>query len=175
LKAVILNPHWRILSKSSELEPHFKTCERTACVLRKLRRFEEADRFLEQAYRLNPKNDKIGTEYARLMLRRGQISSAKKVLKEILCRNPSYGPGWKLAEELSKKSEFADIIEKVRKTSRLETIPGPGRKLIAELGRKSEFADIGEKLKEESGSGKIPIPGQKPAPESVPSLKAQAG
>jgi len=54
---------------------------------------------LEQAYRMNPKNDKIGTEYARLMLRRGEISPAKEVLDEILSRNPSYGPGWELIAE----------------------------------------------------------------------------
>ncbi|MDM8523225.1 hypothetical protein QUF80_07630 [Desulfococcaceae bacterium HSG8] len=51
--------------RSSESEPHFKTCERTAHILRELKRFEEADRFLEQAYRLNPKNDKTGIEYSR--------------------------------------------------------------------------------------------------------------
>jgi len=96
--------------KSSEIEPHFKTYERTAHVLRKLRRFEEADRFLEQAYRLNPKNDKIGTEYAGLLFRRGDFFSVKEVLDEILSRNPSYGPGRKLAAELGIKSEFTDIV-----------------------------------------------------------------
>jgi len=63
---------------SSESEPHFKTYERTAHVLRKLNRFEEADRFMEQAYRLNPKNDKIGTEYAGLLFRRGDFFQSEK-------------------------------------------------------------------------------------------------
>jgi len=64
--------------KSSEIEPHFKTYERTAHVLRKLNRFEEADRFMEQAYRLNPKNDKIATEYAGLLFRRGDFFQSEK-------------------------------------------------------------------------------------------------
>jgi len=64
--------------KSSDIEPHFKTYERTAHVLRKLKRFEEADRFMEQAYRLNPKNDKIGTEYAGLLFRRGDFFQSEK-------------------------------------------------------------------------------------------------
>jgi tetratricopeptide (TPR) repeat protein len=144
--------------KSSEMDPHFKTSERISSVLRKLKRFEEADRFLEQAYRLNPKNDKTGTEYAGLLLRRGEISSVKEVLKEILCRNPAYGPGWKLAAELGKRTELTDIIDKVKEKSGCG-IPGPGQKLIAELGKKSEFADIIDKVKEKSGWG-IPGPGQ---------------
>jgi len=64
---------------------------------------------MEQAYRMNPKNDKIGTEYAGLLFRRGEFFSVKEVLEEILSRNPSYGPGRKLAAELGKKSEFTDI------------------------------------------------------------------
>jgi len=89
--------------KSSDIEPHFKTYERTAYVLRKLKRFEEADRFMEQAYRLNPKNDKIGTEYAGLLFRRGDFFSVKEVLEEILSRNPSYGPGWELIAEFGRQ------------------------------------------------------------------------
>ena len=69
---------------------------------------------MEQAYRLNPKNDKIGTEYAGLLFRRGDFFSVKEVLEEILSRNPSYGPGRKLAAELGKKSEFSDIIDKIK-------------------------------------------------------------
>ncbi|GEM_PF-3842458 len=36
---------------------------------------------------------------ARVMLRRGEISPAKEVLKEIISRNPSCGPGWELTAE----------------------------------------------------------------------------
>lgn len=127
--------------RSSELDSHFKTYERTSRVLRKLGRFEEADRFLEQAYLLNPKNDKTGTEYARVLLRRGEISPAKEVLKEILCRNPSYGPGWKLAGELGNSSAFEDIAETVKETSGLKTIPDFGRALIAKLGKQSDIIE----------------------------------
>jgi|GEM_PF-1528707 len=182
--------------RSSELEAHFKTSERIAHTLRKLGRPKEADYFLEQAYRLNPKNDKIGTEYAGLMLRRGQTSPAKEILKEIICRNPSYGPGWKLAAELGEQTELSDIIDKVMEKFSLRMIPGSGRKLIAGLSRKSELAEISEKLKEksgsehgqklaaelirkskfadivekvrmESGSGKMPKYGQKPSLEPI--------
>ncbi len=154
--------------RSSELDPHFKTSERTAHALRKLGRPDEANHFLEQVYRLNPKNDKIGTEYAGVMLRQGQTSPAKEILKEIICRNPSYGPGWKLAAELGEKTELSDIIDKVMEKFGLEMIPGPGRKLIAELIRKSEFADSIDEVRMKSGSGKIPKYGQKPSLEPIP-------
>ncbi|OQX25557.1 MAG: hypothetical protein BWK80_14995 [Desulfobacteraceae bacterium IS3] len=80
---------------------------------------------MEQAYRLNPKNDKIATEYAGLLFMRGDFFSVKKVLEEILSRNPSYGPGRKLAAlaaELGKKSEFADIIERLKEKSEHKAI-----------------------------------------------------
>ena len=96
--------------RSSELEAHFKTSERMAHALRKLGRPEEADYFLEQSYHLNPKNDKIGIEYAGLMLRRGQISPAKEILKEIICRNPTYGPARRLMAELMNRDNFPNTL-----------------------------------------------------------------
>ncbi|MDM8523215.1 tetratricopeptide repeat protein [Desulfococcaceae bacterium HSG8] len=99
--------------RSSESEPHFKTCVRTAHVLRELKRFEEADRFLEQAYRLNPKNDKTGIEYAELMLKRGQTFPAKKILNDIIRRNPTYGPARRLLTELVNENDFLKYEESV--------------------------------------------------------------
>lgn len=89
--------------KSSELDPHFKTYERISHVLRKLNRFEEADYFMEEAYLLNPKNDKTATGYSELLLRRGETGPAKDILNEIICRNPSYGPARRLIAEIANK------------------------------------------------------------------------
>ena len=84
--------------KSLELDEHFKTYELLYHIFKRKKLKKEADEAIFKAYRLNPRNDKVATELACMLIDNGKTKVAKKILLEVLKRNPDYGPAKRLLE-----------------------------------------------------------------------------
>lgn len=79
------------LIKSDNAEPHFKTREALYRCYIGLNRQEDAFEAIRSAYLLNERSDQTAYEYAEMLSSyKGEHTAAKKMLTEILCRNPSY-------------------------------------------------------------------------------------
>jgi len=97
-----LMPALESFLKSLDMAPHFKTYERLYHVLLSLDRQEEAEVYLIKAYEMKPNNDKVCVLYAELLLKRGENMKGLKIAKEILKRNPTYGPAVNIISKFSK-------------------------------------------------------------------------
>lgn len=86
----------KLFRESLAIEPHFKTCELIYRCLKTTENDDEALKFLEKAYFLNSKNDKVAFTYADELYSKGEFDNSEKILNEILLRNSSYGPAKKL-------------------------------------------------------------------------------
>ena len=89
------------LLRSYDSEPHFKTCERIFQCCMAVSKIEEARRYIEKAYTLNPKNDKVALEYAKLLLQFDEKIFAAELLESIIKRNSSYGPAIELLNSIT--------------------------------------------------------------------------
>lgn len=89
-----------LLLRSAELNPHFKTYEYLYLVLKALGRIEEAFPYLQDAYHLNPRNNKTATLYAKALISQGKADEARSVLYQVLDRSATYGPARKLLEQI---------------------------------------------------------------------------
>lgn len=89
----------RLLSESCRKEPHFKTLEWLYRCYIALGERDKAFQCIENAYRLNPRNDLTALEYAR-MITESDTGKARTVLVGILARNPSYKPAEMMLNEL---------------------------------------------------------------------------
>lgn len=85
---------------SDRLESHFKTCERIFQCYMSISKIEEARKYIEKAYMLNQKNDKVALEYAKLLLKFDEKISAIELLKNIIQRNNSYHPARELLNSI---------------------------------------------------------------------------
>ena len=83
---------------SLALDEHFKTCERIAELLEGLGRVAEAESHIHRAFQLNSENSKVATRYAEVLLALGDFSEATRVLRNVLDKNPTYGPARRLCE-----------------------------------------------------------------------------
>lgn len=75
---------------SDSLESHYKTYEMLFQCWKAISNMNEAYDCIKKAYVLNPANDKVAYEYAETSVQFNDKESAKKVLTEILKRNPTY-------------------------------------------------------------------------------------
>ena len=89
--------------KSLELDEHFKTHHKLSLLYRNFDKSDKAEHHLEQAFLLNPKNDKIALEYSEMIAQKDRHLEALKILESILKRNNTYGPAIKLKALLMKE------------------------------------------------------------------------
>lgn len=89
--------------ESLSKEDHFKTHHELSILYKERDLYDEAGYHLEKAYSLNPNNDKVATDYSKMLITRNKIDDAKMVIRTILKRNKSYGPAIRLQKELLKK------------------------------------------------------------------------
>lgn len=93
----------RFMQSLGEL-PHFKTFERLGECYSALNDPKKAFEYVEEAYKLNPHNDKTAFRYAELLVKnKNDILKAQNILTEILDRNPSYKAAWELLDDLNSK------------------------------------------------------------------------
>ena len=87
---------------SNLLEPHYKTYEKLFLCYYSVNQIEEAFECISCAYELNHKNDKTALKYAKLLVEyKHDYVLAKKILLNILQRNPSYKPDNTLLNDIS--------------------------------------------------------------------------
>lgn len=92
-----------LFKASVELERHFKPYECLARCYAALNEPEKAFESISAAYGLNAKNDKVALGYARALAdHKKDIAAARRILSEILERNPTYKPAQGLLNDLSK-------------------------------------------------------------------------
>jgi tetratricopeptide (TPR) repeat protein len=72
---------------SLELHEHYKTCQRIAEMLIALDRATEADEYIERAYHLKPTHSQAATNYAAVLIKRGENEKARDVLIEVVSHN----------------------------------------------------------------------------------------
>lgn len=90
--------------KSLELEPHFKTFEKIYQCYTKINFQKEAGEYIEKAFYMNSRNDKIAIEYIKFLISQGRVQLAEQLLNDIIERNHSYGPANKLLKLISKEN-----------------------------------------------------------------------
>lgn len=86
--------------QSNAVEEHFKTYERLYRCWKNVGNKEKEISRIEKAYELNPRNDKTAFEYAEFQAVIGNVELARKVLKELIERNPSYNKVRDMLEKL---------------------------------------------------------------------------
>ena len=86
-------------NRSCDLYEHFKTHERLYSCYCMLGETEKAHKHIEYAHELNSRNDKTAYLYSKSLISKGNTEKGKKILQEILFRNPSYK---KALEEIEK-------------------------------------------------------------------------
>ena len=91
---------------SNQIEEHFKTYEMLFCCRKELSDNVKAFACIEKAYQLNPGNDKTAFEYAGMLAASGDHGSARKVLADIIRRNPDYKKAAVLADSLKLNSDM---------------------------------------------------------------------
>lgn len=92
--------------RSLELDVHGKTYARIYECHKKLGNHLLGRKSIEEAYKLSPNNDKISMQYIRELYEEGNTESALTLLKDILKRNPIYGPAKKLLEEITGDAQY---------------------------------------------------------------------
>ncbi|MDR2904521.1 MAG: hypothetical protein LBU73_00995 [Helicobacteraceae bacterium] len=86
------------LSKSIELESHFKTYQKMSEALERMKNDAKSFEALETAYNLNPVNDNLAYNYARKLLQKKELDKCRIILHNIISRNSTYLPAKKLLE-----------------------------------------------------------------------------
>ena len=86
----------KIFLKSLEMEYHFKTYEKLYWCYSSLQQYDLANYFIKRAYEENDRNDKVAYLYAKVLINKKQLHSAREILSAILKRNP----GYKKAEQI---------------------------------------------------------------------------
>jgi tetratricopeptide (TPR) repeat protein len=98
--------------KSLEMGDHFKTYERLYNCYVKIGEHSKARECIEKAFELNRNNDKVAIEYISKLVNEGEEDELpKKLLDEVLERNPTYGPARKLKEQIELRKEHRDQIK----------------------------------------------------------------
>jgi tetratricopeptide (TPR) repeat protein len=87
---------------SLDLHPHYKTCQRVAQILVVLGKPHQAEPFIEQAYALNPNHSQTGTDFAKLLIQRGDIVRAKELLQQVVNHNKTYSPANEVLAQLNR-------------------------------------------------------------------------
>ena len=90
---------------SLSVERHFKTLARISQVLEMQGKPVEAAKALQQAYELNPKNEKVAVSFAENLDRGGNRAEARRIVEEVLRRTPSYGPAKRLLAKWSSEDK----------------------------------------------------------------------
>ena len=62
--------------------------------------FKEARPYIEIAYKMNKRRDKVSMQYVTELVKEGNISEAVLILEDILVRNTTYNPAKKLLEKI---------------------------------------------------------------------------
>lgn len=75
---------------SLKLQVHYKTYEKLYECCNDINQIDLAGYFIRLAYEANSKNDKVSFIYATVLIEEHDLDLAKKILLEILKRNPSY-------------------------------------------------------------------------------------
>lgn len=88
---------------SAAAEPHFKTYEMMYLCSVNLGDNDGSKEYLKKAYELNKNNDKVGVEYAKLVLEEGNKEISLEILKQILQRNNTYDPAKKILDCMNKE------------------------------------------------------------------------
>ena len=88
--------------ESNELDEHPRTYARMYECLKKLGRNDEANAYIEIAYKKNPIQDRVTIQYAEELIVDGKIALAKEILEKLLNRNTTYGPAKRLLEKINK-------------------------------------------------------------------------
>ena len=86
--------------QSNNIEEHFKSYERLFRCWKELGNKEKEKSCIEKAYEMNPRNDKTAFEYAKFQAEEGNITLAKKVLEELIDRNPTYKKAREMLENM---------------------------------------------------------------------------
>ncbi len=86
--------------QSNTVEEHFKTYERLYKCWKEVGNKEKEKACIEKAYEQNPRNDKTAFEYAEFQAELGNIELTRKVLLELIERNPSYNKARDMLEKI---------------------------------------------------------------------------
>ncbi len=76
--------------KSLDMDYHFKTYEQLYWCYSSLQQHDLANYFIKRAYEENDRNDKVAYLYAKVLINKKQLHSAREILLAILKRNPGY-------------------------------------------------------------------------------------
>ncbi len=97
--------------KSVLLEKHFKTYARLYECYFMLNQFDLANYFLTLAYQGNPNNDKVAFQYAMYLIREKETAMAKKILADIIKRNPTYKHAKLEFQKLQMQQKYQKLIQ----------------------------------------------------------------
>ena len=75
---------------SLKIDKHYKTYERLYECCKCINQNDIANYFIRLAYKENSKSDKTSLLYAKYLIEENELKEARKVLSDILKRNPSY-------------------------------------------------------------------------------------
>lgn len=75
---------------SLKIGKHYKTYERLYECCKSINQNDIANYFLRLAYEENSKSDKVSFLYAKYLIEENELEEARKILLDILKRNPSY-------------------------------------------------------------------------------------
>ncbi len=97
--------------KSVLLEKHFKTYARLYECYFLLNQFDLANYFLTLAYQGNPNNDKVAFQYAMYLIQEKETAIAKKILADIIKRNPTYKHAKLEFQKLQMQQKYQKLIQ----------------------------------------------------------------
>lgn len=86
--------------QSLELDEHSRTYARIYECLINLGKFKEAIPYIETAYNMNKKQDKVAMQYVAELIKEEKMSEATSILEGILERNSTYNPAKKLLDKI---------------------------------------------------------------------------
>lgn len=97
--------------KSVLLEKHFKTYARLYECYFMLNQFDLANYFLTLAYQGNPNNDKVAFQYAMYLIQEKETAMAKKIIADIIKRNPTYKHAKLEFQKLQMQQKYQKLIQ----------------------------------------------------------------
>ena len=97
--------------KSVLLEKHFKTYARLYECYFMLNQFDLANYFLTLAYQGNPNNDKVAFQYTMYLIQEKETAMAKKILADIIKRNPTYKHAKLEFQKLQMQQKYQKLIQ----------------------------------------------------------------
>lgn len=90
------------------LDEHSRTYARIYECLISLGKYKEARPYIEKAYNMNKKHDKVAMQYVEELIKEKKISEAVSILEGILERNKTYKPARKLLEKIKNDLIFGN-------------------------------------------------------------------